>query len=926
LWNRRLIQAVRADTLFVWQLGHFQFDRPSVFLRYGCAPIAISLAIWARLLLDPLVGDQFPYATLFFAGLVIAAYGGFGPSVLGIVLGSFSAAYFVLPPRGTLRLEHRVEGVGIALYIATSVGIALLGEMNRKARRRAEASAQDAQQQATLIDQTYDAILTWDWNGPITFWNRGAERLYGFSQTEAVARNSHALLRTQTAGGVHGFVSALDRTGAWEGEIEHTAKDGRNVVVESRMVLVRENGRAFVLEANRDITFRKVAEAALSKADQLEMSVRERTDDLAKANTALHETEERLRLIVAGVEDYAILMLDPEGHIATWNRGAEQIKGYRSEEILGQHFSRFYPQEDIDGGKPERELKGAIAEGHFLDEGWRVRKDGSRFWANVLITPVHDDKGRLRGFSKVTRDMTRVRRDEAALKESQAQMGGIIHSAMDAIISIDAEQRIVLFNVAAERMFGCTAATAMGQGLERFIPARFQKRHSQHVRDFRDTGVTSRSMGSLGALSGMRASGEEFPIEASISQLEVAGQRIYTVILRDITERKLAEESLRKSETQMQTIVESLSEGVVVCAMSGQLLHFNRAALDMHNFANMEESLRQWPEFADTFELQRMDGTTLPLDEWPPSHIFRGEKLRNMEVRVRRIHGNWERVFSYGGTIVQDLEGRPLMAVITISDITERMRDEAVIRQLNTDLEQRVLDRTAQLEAANKELEAFSYSVSHDLRAPLRAVDGFSQALIEEYGAGLPEDGRHYLKTIREGAQRMGDLIDDLLAFARLSRQPLNKRGMDTGKLVRETLEELTAERVGRQLDVRIGELPRCQGDRDLLKQVWVNLLSNAMKYTRRRDLSVVEIGSESREGEIVYFVRDNGTGFDMKYANKLFGVFQRLHRAEDFEGTGVGLAIVQRVVHRHGGRVWAEAEVDRGATFYFTLEGVSEK
>jgi light-regulated signal transduction histidine kinase (bacteriophytochrome) len=275
--------------------------------------------------------------------------------------------------------------------------------------------------------------------------------------------------------------------------------------------------------------------------------------------------------------------------------------------------------------------------------------------------------------------------------------------------------------------------------------------------------------------------------------------------------------------------------------------------------------------------------------------------------------------------MVHGPEGQPLMAVITVNDITERMGTAEAIRQLNIDLEQRVLDRTAQLEAANKELEAFSYSVSHDLRSPLRAVDGFSQALIEEYGALLPEEGRHYLKTIREGAQRMGDLIDDLLTFARLSRQPLNKRGMDTGKLVRETLEELTAECNGRQMDARIGELPRCRGDRDLLKQVWVNLLSNAMKYTRRRDLSVVEIGSESREGETVYFVRDNGTGFDMKYAHKLFGVFQRLHRAEDFEGTGVGLAIVQRVVHRHGGRIWAEAEVDRGATFYFTLEGESE-
>jgi PAS domain S-box-containing protein len=892
-------------------------------LRYGCAFVSVALAIWGRLLLDPALGDQFPYPILFLAILGTSAYGGFGPALVAIVLGSLSVDYFLLPPRGSFRLEGRDQVVGLALYVTVSLGIAVLGEMMRKATRRAEASAQELQQQAALIDQTHDAILAWDWNGSITFWNRGAERLYGFHRTEAVGRVSHHLLSTRTAGGVDGFVSTLEREGAWEGELEHSTRDGRSIIVESRMVLVREAEGSYVLETNRDITLRKKAEAALRESvDQLETRVQERTEALAQAIGSLRETEEYFRLIVAGVKDYAILMLDPGGHIVTWNRGAEHIKGYRAEEILGQHFSRFYPQEDIDRGKPEQELREAIAEGHYLDEGWRVRKDGSRFWANVLITPIHGEKGQLRGFSKVTRDMTQIRRDEAALKESQARMGGVINSAMDAIISIDEEQRIVLFNAAAERMFGCPATTAIGQSIDLFLPARFREQHRQHVLGFGATGVTSRSMRSLAALSGIRLDGEEFPIEASISQLEVAGQRIYTVILRDITERERANQSLRKSEAQLQTIVESLDEGVVISDLKGQLLHFNRAALEIHGFESMDECLRREHEFADSFELRDVDGCILPVDQWPVSRILRGEKLRDMEVHIRRIHSDWERIFNYGGTIAHDPEGQPLMAVITISDITERKRDGEAIRQLNAELEQRVAQRTAQFEAANQELEAFSYSVSHDLRAPLRAVDGFAEALMEDYGPSLPEGGRNYLRTIRQAAQRMGELIDDLLAFARLGRQPLNKRSMDTAELVRGTLEELKRDWNGRRIDVRVGELPPCHGDRALVKQVWVNLLSNALKYTRRRDSAVVEIGSASKEGETVYFVRDNGTGFDMKYAHKLFGVFQRLHRAEEFEGTGVGLAIVQRVVHRHGGRVWAEAAVDQGASFYFTLEG----
>jgi signal transduction histidine kinase len=243
------------------------------------------------------------------------------------------------------------------------------------------------------------------------------------------------------------------------------------------------------------------------------------------------------------------------------------------------------------------------------------------------------------------------------------------------------------------------------------------------------------------------------------------------------------------------------------------------------------------------------------------------------------------------------------------------------IRQLNADLEQRVKERTAQFEAANRELEAFSYSVSHDLRTPLRAVDGYSQVVLDKFGPQLPDDGRRYLQTIRAGAQKMGALIDDLLTFARLNRQELSKRSFDTGTLVRAALEELGSPWPERSIEVCIGTLPPCSGDPVLLKQVWLNLLSNALKYTRKRELAVVEIGCTKANGTDTFFVRDNGTGFDMRYADKLFGVFQRFHRAEDYEGTGVGLAIVQRIVHRHGGRVWADAAVDRGSTFYFTLE-----
>jgi light-regulated signal transduction histidine kinase (bacteriophytochrome) len=246
--------------------------------------------------------------------------------------------------------------------------------------------------------------------------------------------------------------------------------------------------------------------------------------------------------------------------------------------------------------------------------------------------------------------------------------------------------------------------------------------------------------------------------------------------------------------------------------------------------------------------------------------------------------------------------------------------DEREIRKLNNELEERVIQRTAELEAANKELEAFTYSVSHDLRAPLRHIDGFSRMLAEECRSALSPEGQRYLQRIQGGTKRMGALVDDLLNLTRIGRHELKQQVTSLGDIVRDVIEDLKLDAGARQVEWKTSELPNLKADPALLKVVFQNLLSNAMKYSGTRSRAIIQIGTEQIAGEQVIYVRDNGVGFDMKYADKLFGVFQRLHRAEDFEGTGVGLATVHRIVQKHGGRIWAKAEIDKGATFYLSL------
>jgi signal transduction histidine kinase len=290
-------------------------------------------------------------------------------------------------------------------------------------------------------------------------------------------------------------------------------------------------------------------------------------------------------------------------------------------------------------------------------------------------------------------------------------------------------------------------------------------------------------------------------------------------------------------------------------------------------------------------------------------------------VRLKQAGSEQHRISEELRTRAAEMEAEVLRRAQQIQEVNNQLRAELEARKR---LEQEIKQHSVALEAANKELEAFSYSVAHDLRAPLRAIDGFSRILLEEHAPTLTPEAQHYLNVVRKNSQRMGLLIDDLLAFSRLSRQPLNKQPVKPADLVRQSVDELRAEQQGRRVEIAIGDLPACRADPALLKHVWMNLMSNALKYTRKREAAVIEVGSREQAGASVYFVKDNGVGFDMQYADKLFGVFQRLHRPEDYEGTGVGLAIVQRVIHRHGGRVWAEAAVNQGATFYFTVEGAT--
>jgi PAS domain S-box-containing protein len=365
----------------------------------------------------------------------------------------------------------------------------------------------------------------------------------------------------------------------------------------------------------------------------------------------------------------------------------------------------------------------------------------------------------------------------------------------------------------------------------------------------------------------------------------------------------------------LSAIVESSDDAIIGKDLTGKVVSWNAGAERIFGYSAAE--------MVGT-SIERLVAPDRPDEERRIlENAKRGETRIYETVRIRK-NGNAVDL-SLAVSPIRDAHGSIVGVSSIARDITERKRAEEQILRLNAELEHRVQIRTAELTAANQELEAFTYSVAHDLRAPLRHIDAFTRILQEDFAGSFPAEAAQLLETIRRGSENMSRLVNDLLNLAHVGRQEMKKERTPLNALVEEVIAEMRRETEGRDIEWRVADLPSINGDPGLLKQVFANLLSNAVKYTRPRPKAVIEIGMRAMNDETVLFIRDNGVGFNMKYADKLFGVFQRLHRAEEFEGTGVGLAIVERVIKRHGGHIWAESELGKGATFYFSLDGLDK-
>jgi PAS domain S-box-containing protein len=655
--------------------------------------------------------------------------------------------------------------------------------------------------------------------------------------------------------------------------------------------IAMEAAEGILMAASRNISAREAAERHLA---QIEGGRR-------LAEEALRESEERYRMLLDAIHDYAIFMMDPQGQIVSWNAGAERIKGYSAEEIIGHNFSCFFPREDIERGRPEEVLRMTAASGRHEEQGLRVRKDGSRFLASVTFTALRDPAGNLRGFSEFSHDLSES-------EESGAKYRGLLEAAPDAMVVVNQAGEIVLLNVQAEKQFGYRRDELVGQKVKNIIPEGFAERLvADGLRSAED--ALAQQIGTGIELTGRRKNGSEFPIEIMLSPLESTEGILVTAAIRDISVRKDAEKHLAQMEGRYRGLLEAAPDAMVVVNQAGEIVLLNVQAEKQFGYRRDELVGQKVKNIIPEGFAERLLADALrSAEEALAQQIGTG-----IELNGRRKNGS-EFPIEIMLSPLESAEG--ILVTAAVRDITMRKKAEA-----------HLLQKVEELNRSNEELQQFAYIASHDLQEPLRMVASYTQLLSRRYKGKLDSDADEFISFAVDGASRMQRLIKDLLAYSRVGVGTKAKDLLDTSseEALQQALINLrgAVEESGAQ--VTHDPLPIVVADEMQLIQLFQNLVGNAIKY-QNPGIPRVHI-SATRNGEKrwTFSVRDNGLGIDSQYFEKIFGMFQRLHKREEFEGTGVGLAICKKIVERHGGSISVESQLGHGSTFFFAL-GESEK
>lgn len=555
-----------------------------------------------------------------------------------------------------------------------------------------------------------------------------------------------------------------------------------------------------------------------------------------------------------------------------------------------------------------------LAAGEMVVNQYRiVHKDTSLRYVEAKITPILDEDGELAQLHGLVRDITREKSAYRALMESEQTFRQFFENAYEAIVVIDqATGAITDYNRNALALFKLSGAEILNRTIASLSPAMQPTGEQSEQKAAELTGSVTGIQHSFAEWMFEDKSGNCIPCELRITGMVINGKQLVRISIVDITDRKAGEQKLKSQQKFYSSLMENINDGIVLLSPTGQIIYQSPSSDKIAGYTFDEVKDKTMFELVHPDDLQDLSKFFLQVVNTPGQPFTK-------QFRFSRKQGGY---MWLEGTMTNMLHDETIRGFVTnYRDIEERKAAELKLAAFNEELELKVKERTAELTEVNRELEAFNYTVSHDLQAPLRATCGFAKILLNDYKDKLDNDGVHILNIINDSSMRMSQLIRDLLDFAKLGKAEMAKKVVDMDTMARVVVDEVRFNTGYNKFKTTIGNIDEAYGDSHLLKQVWVNLIGNAVKYSSKCAEPVIEIGSKKLNGETVYYVKDNGAGFDMKFAGKLFTVFKRMHNSEEFEGTGVGLATVHRIVTRHGGRIWAEAAPGQGATFYFTTE-----